>query len=178
MTAGPPDEIQERELLVRWIEATIRAIVEVAAPDESGEPTAPIHLIFFNSFEQRLLLDALGRHAQSILSATPLYDFVTQIAAFDSSLVTFLDREIREQKNYPLVCQSLQALAGMAYPGGARFDWNTPLPFREIFRERLFDALGRFDPPRIDPADPPQVSFNFDRSTSLRLISDGAVIST
>ncbi|MCA9878103.1 MAG: ATP-binding protein, partial [Thermomicrobiales bacterium] len=50
-------------------------------------------------------------------------------------------------KNYPLVCQSLQALAGMAYPGGARFDWNTPLPFREIFRERLFDALGRFDPP-------------------------------
>jgi hypothetical protein len=150
MTPEPPDEASERELLVNWIEATIRAVVEVAAPDENGEPAAPIHLIFFNSFEQRLLLDALSRHAQSILSATPLYDFVTQIAAFDSSLVTFLDRDIREQKNYPMVCQSLQALAGTAWPGGERFDWNTPEPFREIFRERLFDAMGRFDPPRAD----------------------------
>ncbi|MDQ2654171.1 MAG: PD-(D/E)XK nuclease family protein, partial [Chloroflexota bacterium] len=150
MTTAPPDEDSERELLVNWIEATIRAVVEMAAPDEKGEPAAPIHLIFFNSFEQRLLLDALSRHAQSILSATPLYDFVTQIAAFDSSLVTFLDRDIRELKNYPMVCQSLQALAGMAFPGGERFDWNTPEPFREIFRERLFDALGRFEPPRAD----------------------------
>lgn len=150
MTAAPPDEASERELLVRWIDATIRAIIEVAAPDETGEPAAPIHLIFFNRFEQRLLLDALSRHAHSIFAATPLYDFVTQIAAFDSSLVTFLDRDIRELKNYPLVCQSLQALAGMAFPGGERFDWNTPQPFREIFRERLFDALGRFEPPRAD----------------------------
>ncbi len=150
MTTAPPDEASERELLVHWIDETIRAVVEVAAPDEDGEPAAPIHLIFFNSFEQRLLLDALSRHAQSILSATALYDFVTQIAAFDSSLVTFLDRDIRELKNYPMVCQSLQALAGMAFPNGERFDWNTPEPFRELFRERLFDALGRFEPPRAD----------------------------
>ncbi len=150
MTTALPDETSERDLLVRWIEATIRAIVDAAAPDENGEAAAPIHLIFFNSFEQRLLLDALSRHAQSILSATPLYDFVTQIAAFDSSLVTFLDRDIREQKNYPMVCQSLQALAGMAFPSGERFDWNSPEPFREIFRERMFDALGRFEPPRAD----------------------------
>ena len=27
------------------------------------------------------------------------------------------------------------------------FDWNVPQPFREIFRARVFDALGRFGKP-------------------------------
>jgi hypothetical protein len=145
MTGQAPDEAGERALLVDWIERTIRAIAEVAAPDEDGELKAPIHLIFFNSFEQRLLLGALGRHAREILAATPVYDFLTQLAAFDSPVATFLDREIRELKNYPFVCQSLQAVAASARPDGEWFDWNSPQPYREIFRERLFDALGRFE---------------------------------
>lgn len=150
ITAGPPDDDAERELLVRWIDATIRAIAEVAAPDESGNATAPIHLIFFNGFEQKLLLQALNRHARDILAATPLYDFITQLAAFDSPVATFLDREIRELKNYPIVCQSLQAVASTARPDDVWFDWNQPEPYRDIFRERLFDALGRFEtvPPK------------------------------
>ncbi|MFN8591630.1 MAG: AAA domain-containing protein [Thermomicrobiales bacterium] len=146
MTDGVPDEGKERALLVEWIDGTIRAIAEVAAPDAEGQPTAPMHLIFFNGFEQRLLLEALNRHARDILAATPIYDFLTQLAAFDSPVATFLDREIRELKNYPFVCQSLQAVAAVARPSGARFDWNAPEPFREIFRERMFDALGRLDP--------------------------------
>ncbi len=145
ISAGPPDDEAERELLVRWIDATIRAIAEVAAPDEEGNAKAPIHLIFFNGFEQKLLLQALDRHARDILAATPLYDFITQLAAFDSPVATFLDREIRELKNYPIVCQSLQAVASTARPGDAWFDWNQPEPYRDIFRERLFDALGRFE---------------------------------
>ncbi|MCC7022089.1 MAG: AAA family ATPase, partial [Thermomicrobiales bacterium] len=145
MADGPPDEEAERSLLIAWIEATIRAIATVAAPDEEGGPTAPIHLIFFNGFEQRLLLQALSRHARQILAATPLYDFITQLAAFDSPVATFLDQEIRELKNYPIVCQPLQAVAAMARPGGEWFDWNAGAPYREIFRERLFDSLGRFD---------------------------------
>lgn len=144
ITDGPPDDASEGELLLRWIDATIRAVAEVAAPDEEGQPRAPIHLIFFNGFEQKLLLQALGRHAREILGATPLYDFITQLAAFDSPVATFLDQEIRELKNYPMVCQSLQAVATTARPGGARFDWNEGEPYREIFRERLFDALGKF----------------------------------
>jgi hypothetical protein len=83
----------------------MRAVVEVAAPDEHGQPLAPIHIIFFNHFDQRLLLDGLARHFSSILEATPLYDFVTQLAAFDSPIATFLDLEIRELKNYPMVWQ-------------------------------------------------------------------------
>ena len=144
LTGGPPDGVGERDLLVRWIDDTIRAIAAVAAPDENGEPTAPIHLIFYNGFEQKLLLQALSRHAREILAATPLYDFITQLASFDSPVATFLDREIRELKNYPLICQSLQAIASTARPNGDWFDWNVPEPYREIFRERLFDSLGRF----------------------------------
>ncbi|NTU80126.1 MAG: AAA family ATPase [Chloroflexales bacterium] len=141
LAEGPPHEpAQERALLVSWIDATLRAIAEVAAPDAEGQPRAPVHLIFYNRFEQRLLLDALARHFGAIAAATPLYDFMTQIAALDSPLVTFLDQEIRELKNYPMVCQSLQAVARQL-----RFDWNSPEPYRTIFRARMFDDQGRLD---------------------------------
>lgn len=138
---GPPREpADERELLVAWIDATLQAIAEVAAPAADGRPLAPIHLIFSNSYEQRVLLDALARHFGAIAAATPLYDFMTQIAALDSPLVTFLDQEIRELKNYPMLCQSLQAVARYL-----RFDWSAPADFRAIFRARLFDDQARLD---------------------------------
>jgi hypothetical protein len=147
LAEGPPESAeQEQQLFVSFVTELMRTLVELAAPDEEGRPRAPIHLIFFNHFEQRLLLDGLARHFESILAATPLYDFVTQLAAFDSPIATFLDREIRELKNYPMVCQSLQAVA--AFLG---FHWNEPAPYREIFRTRMFDFWGKFDAqPRPD----------------------------
>lgn len=140
LSEGPADAAAEEALFVRWIDETIRAIVELAAPDADGGARAPIHLIFFNRFDQRLFLEGLGRHATSILGATPLYDFVTQLAAFDSPIATFLVDEIRELKNYPMVCQSLQAVARFL-----KFDWNNPEPFVHLFHTRLFDHIGRFD---------------------------------
>ncbi|MDP9378577.1 MAG: AAA domain-containing protein [Chloroflexota bacterium] len=141
LTSGPPDTPEkEEELLLRWITDVTRAIVELAAADKEGKPRAPIHLVFYDGLEQRLLLEGLGRHLNSVLGATPLYDFVTQLAAFDSPIATFLDAEIRELKNYPMVCQSLQAVA--AY---LKFDWNSPEPYRDLFRERLFDFWGKLD---------------------------------
>ncbi len=141
VTDGPPRDVESEEVLfTRWIDELLRAIVDLAAPDGEGKARAPIHLIFFNSFDQRVLLDGLGRHTGAIFNATPLYDFVTQIAGFDSPIVTFLDQEIRSLKNYPMVCQSLQAVAALL-----RFDWNTPDPYRDIFRVRLFDARGKLD---------------------------------
>ncbi|HET8521687.1 MAG TPA: PD-(D/E)XK nuclease family protein, partial [Thermomicrobiales bacterium] len=77
MTPGPPDAETEERLFVDWIGEVLRAIVELAAPDEQGEANAPIHLIFYNRFDQRLLLDGLGRHATTVLGATALYDFAT-----------------------------------------------------------------------------------------------------
>jgi len=140
---GPPETPEHEErLLVRWIDETLRAVVELAAPDEVGKAAASIHLIFFDRYEQRVLLDALARHFARIVGATPLYDFLTQLAAFDSPIVTFLDAEIRALKNYPMVCQSLQAVA--AY---LKFDWNSPAPYRELFRTRLFDFWGKLNAP-------------------------------
>ena len=141
LSEGPPEGAErEAALFVAWITETLAAIVGLAAPDALGEPCAPIHLIFYNEFGQRLLLEGLGRHLTRILGATPLYDFLTQLAAFDSPVATFLEAEIRTLKNYPMVCQSLQSVAG--YLG---FDWAQPDPYRELFRERLFDGTGVLD---------------------------------
>ncbi|MGH2532358.1 MAG: AAA domain-containing protein [Thermomicrobiales bacterium] len=139
MTDGPPDAAREEQLLLDWIGEVLRTIVELAAPDESGEHTAPIHLVFYNRVDQRAFLEGLGRHATAVLGATPLYDFVTQLAAFDSPIATFLVDEIRELKNYPMVCQSLQQVAAHL-----RFDWNSPEPFRDHFHQRLFDFWAKF----------------------------------
>ncbi|MBI3965067.1 MAG: AAA family ATPase [Chloroflexi bacterium] len=141
MTDGPPDTAErEEQLFVEWIAATLRAIGEVAVPDSQGRPEAPVHLIFYDRYEQRLLLEGLGRHLSKVFGATPLYDLLTQLAAFDSPVATFLDQEIREHKNYPMVCQSLQSVA--AY---LRFNWNEPEGYRRLFNARLFDFWGKLD---------------------------------
>src|SRR5207302_1106450 len=69
-----------------------------------------------------------------------LYDFLTQLAAFDSPVAAFLDEEVRRFKNYPMTCQNLQSLATFL-----RFDWNTPHKYREAFKARLFDYVGKLD---------------------------------
>jgi len=143
---GPPEtDADEAALLTRWINVTLRAVAAVAAPDADGNPRAPVHLIFWNGAEQRLLLDALARHFVTIRHATPLYEFMTQLAAFDSPLTTFLDREVREHTNYPMVCQSLYSVAQYL-----RFTWNTPEPFRTLFYERIFDGTGKLEPENVD----------------------------
>lgn len=143
-----PDDATEAELFETWIMETLKTVAEVASPDENGELNAPIHLIFYDEFTQRRLLEGLGRHATTILSATPLYDFVTQMAAFDSSLITFLDGEIAAQKNFPILCQSLMSVA--AYRG---FDWKKPLHFRNLFRRGCFDSQMRLNRDDDQPAD-------------------------
>jgi hypothetical protein len=142
LTEGPPDSAAaERRLFQRWIRDLLRAVVETAAPDAEGNSRAPIHLVLFNGLEQQILLTGLSRHLTSVLGAAPaLYDFMTQLAAFDSPIVTFLDQEIRELKNYPMLCQSLQAVAGRL-----RFDWDQPEPFTKLFRARLFDHWKRLE---------------------------------
>ena len=74
MTDGPPEKAsQERDLFVEWTQGLVQAVVELAAPGEQrdGKNTAPIHLIFFDRHEQRMLLEALARNFPPILQATP-----------------------------------------------------------------------------------------------------------
>jgi hypothetical protein len=65
MTSGPPDSAgKERKLFVEWTRELVQAVVDLAV---SGEPegekkSAPIHVIFFDRYEQRLMLEALGRN--------------------------------------------------------------------------------------------------------------------
>lgn len=141
LTSGPPESAaQERQLFIDWTRDVVKAVVEMA--DARSEPkAAPIHFVFFERHEQKVILDALARNFPPILKATPpLYDFLTQLAAFDSPIATYLSEDVRESKNYPMTCQSLQSLA--AY---LKFDWNAPLKFRDLFKARLFDYLGKID---------------------------------
>lgn len=141
MTDGPPDSAaKERELFVTWTRDLLKAVVEIAQSGENPKK-APIHIVFFDRYEQRLMLEGLARNFPAILERTPpLYDFLTQIAPFDSPIASFLNEEVRAFKNFPMTCQSLQSLATYL-----KFDWNTPYKFRELFRARLFDYLGKLD---------------------------------
>lgn len=102
----------------------VKAVVDLAVSDAPpGEKkSAPIHVIFFHRYEQRLMAEALGRNFPPILQATPpLNVFLTQLTAYDSPIASYLDEEIRTFKNFPMTCQSLQSVA--AY---LKFDWNKP----------------------------------------------------
>ena len=143
-TDGPPDTVaKERQLFIDWTRDLVKAVVDLAvsgAP-EGEKKTAPIHVIFFDKHEQRVMLEALARNFPPIIHSTPpLYDFLTQIAAFDSPIASYLDEEMRTFKNFPMTCQSLQSVAQYL-----KFDWNTPHKFRELFKARLFDNIGKLD---------------------------------
>lgn len=146
-TGGVPDDQRERTLLTRLIRDVIVALNEVTVPDAEGELRAPIHLIFWEGRQQDLLLRALARHFAHLAEATPIYDFLTQMAAFDSSALTVLEREVRANRNYPMVVQSLLTVSGFL-----GFDWRTPLDFRRLFRARHFDIWQKLD------ADPDSVT--------------------
>jgi hypothetical protein len=144
MTNGPPDSVaKERKLFVDWTRELVQTVVELAVSDAppGDKKSAPLHVIFFNRYEQRLLLEALARNFPPIIHATPpLYDFLTQIAAYDSPIASFLDEEMRTFKNYPMTCQNLQSVAQYL-----KFDWTTPLNFRELFKARVFDYIGKLE---------------------------------
>ncbi len=144
ITDGPPDAAEtERKLFVEWTRDLVTAVAELAASGApKGEPkSAPVHVVFFDRGAQRVLLEGLARNFPPVLSHTPpLYDFLTQLAAFDSPIATYLDEELRAFKNFPMTCQSLQSVATFL-----KFEWNAPHKFRELFRARLFDYLGKLD---------------------------------
>ncbi len=138
MTDGPPDDpLTERAIVGRWAQRVVGAIGRLAAPEPlTGARRAPIHLVFHSGQELGDLLDGLSRHLQEVFGATALYDFVTQPAAYDSPLVTELADEIRERRNLPLIAQSLVRTS--SFQG---FDWDSPRPFRQLFRARTFDFV-------------------------------------
>ena len=101
--------------------------------DEHGvlEFAAPVHVTFFDGQTQRIWLDALSRHFETLLACAPVFDFLKQMPSGDSFVVSTLDSEAKQLKNYPLLSPSLQILARYL-----RFDWGEFVP---MFRRGLFD---------------------------------------
>jgi hypothetical protein len=130
-------------LFIGWTRDLLSAVVDLAESDSpaADRTSAPIHVVFFDRHEQQVLLEGLSRNFHPVLDRTPpLYDFLTQVAAYDSPVASFLNEEIRAAKNYPMTCQSLQSVSTYL-----KFDWSAPQPFRELFKARLFDYLGKAD---------------------------------
>jgi len=138
-SGGPPDTAaKEERLLAGFVAAVLEAVVALAAPDSNGQKRAPIHVVHWGAFARQLLLQGLARCVGAVSDAAPaLYDFLTQIAPSDAPVATSLEDEVR-RLNYPLLAQTLHSVA--AYHG---FGWDRGARYRQVFKERLFDATGR-----------------------------------
>ncbi len=142
LTEGPPDIARDRGAALLAVDRrdAARGCRAGRAGCRRASRRAPIHLIFWNSFEQRLLLDGLARHFAAILAATPLYDFMTQIAAFNSPLVTLPRPRDPRAEELP---DGLPVVAGRRRLSALRLEHA--VAYREMFRTRLFDFWGKLD---------------------------------
>lgn len=125
----------ERAFVEAFVAEVIASVVSVAVPTPDGKAEAPIHVIFWDRFAWGVMLEALARHSEDVLAATPLFDLLSSSPAMTSPLATFLSDEVRQHLNLPLLCQTLQTVAPRV-----RHDWDRQEPLREIFRGRFFDA--------------------------------------
>lgn len=142
MTDSVPDTAEkEMNLYCQWTGELLDTIVEIAEPTLDGWKKAPIHMVFFDRLTWQHLLDGMSRHLSDVFGTTSLYDFITQVAAYDSPVITFLTEEIRSFSAYPLVSHSLQQLA--CYLG---YSWrDEKRDYKKLFHERLFDWAGVLD---------------------------------
>ena len=144
IAGAPPDRAEvERDLISEFFAQAQNIAAEMANDaeyiDENGEVQfeAPIHVTFFDRTTQRFWLDALGRHFETLIACAPVFDFLKQLPSGDSFVVSTLDAEARQLKNYPLLAPSLQILARYL-----KFDWGDDMA---KFRRGLFDDGGTLD---------------------------------
>ena len=144
IASGPPVNAGiERELIREFFGHAQGIAAEMANDaeyiDENGviEFAAPIHVTFFDRATQRIWLDALGRHFETLIACAPVFDFLKQLPSGDSFVVSTLDSEAKQLKNFPLLSPSLQILARYL-----KFDWGEN---RQRFRRGLFDDGNTLD---------------------------------
>ncbi len=144
IASAPPDSARiERELIRQFFGEAQAIAAEMANAaeyiDEDGviEFAAPIHVTFFDRMTQQIWLDALGRHFETLIACAPVFDFLKQLPSGDSFVVSTLDSEARQLKNYPLLSPSLQILARYL-----KFSWGEAMA---KFRRGLFDDGSTLD---------------------------------
>ncbi len=144
IASGPPDRAEvERSLISEFfgqaqgIAAEMANDAEYIDADGVIEFAAPVHVTFFDRMTQTIWLDALGRHFETLIACAPVFDFLKQLPSGDSFVVSTLDSEAKQLKNYPLLSPSLQILARYL-----RFDWGDDM---QRFRRGLFDDGNTLD---------------------------------
>lgn len=134
---APPTDADEQVILLRTIQALFAALPQVARDPHA----VPIHLYVYDGHDQRVLLDALSRHLDTLQIMLPLFDMLTATPALEHSMVSSLAYEIREQRNLDMTCQNLYDVA--RYLG---FEWSTEQDdFIACFYSGIFDNRTRRD---------------------------------
>jgi hypothetical protein len=125
----PNDEI-EKSLLIEWIQEVIKAAREVSRGD-----TAPLHLYSYNRYDQKVLLEAHKRHLTEVASIPAFFDLMTQSAALNQPIISFLADEVQDRGNIGRVCAPLHDVARWF-----KFDWqDEDYQYYALFRARMFD---------------------------------------
>lgn len=159
ITSEPPTDATEQALLEDWVLSVLQAARAVAQSEH-----APVHLYCYNRYDQKVLLEALKRHLDSIAAIPAFFDLLTQSPALSQSVISFLYDELRERTNFGLACMPLHDAARWV-----KFNWQDEhFDYFSLFRARMFDnrrtvtrgADGRLLPAlkEDDSADPNKVN--------------------
>jgi hypothetical protein len=126
----PPSDAAEAALVVRWVTRLLEAARDVA----DGE-TAYLHVYVYDTYDQKVVLEAIRRNLDLLVGLPDFFDLLTETAATSQSMFSFLAQEVRERKNLGLLCHSL--------PLAARrlgFDWTFEgTELHRVFQARVFD---------------------------------------
>ena len=129
--SAPPDDESEGQLLKALLQEIVIAIQSVAA--DSLNP--PLHLYVYDSYEQKVWLEALGRHSAVLTAVPALFALLSSSPALEQPMLGVLAREVRERRNLPITCQTIYNVA--SYFG---FKWQEETHnFQKLFYQRVFD---------------------------------------
>lgn len=130
-TSTPPTDESEKDLLVGLLEDTLSGVIQVARDPQNP----PIHLYIYDSYEQKVWLDALGRHIDALCAIPAFFDFLTSSPALEQPMFGVLAGELRETRNLPATCQNLYSVSVIM-----GFKWKVGVDeFQKDFYHQIFD---------------------------------------
>ncbi len=145
MSTGPPDDAAEAALLAEFVPTVLASVGQVAR----DPAVVPVHLYVYDSYDQKVWLDALARHLDTLSGLPAFFDLLTASPALGQPLVGILATELRERRNLGLTCPNLYSVARRL-----GFRWQTERDnFARHFYLRVFDGQQqRADGVRVESA--------------------------
>ncbi len=134
LASGPPDETGEETLLIDLVRDLWQAIPTVARDGVA----VPVHIYVYDGHHQRVLLEALSRHLETVCGVPGLFDVLTATPALEQPMLSVLHDELRDRYALGITCQNLYNVAGVL-----GFSWHTEQDdFRSLFFRGVFDSRG------------------------------------